>query len=306
MSRLILERLVHSVFVVLGASVVVYMLLHFTGGDIAASMLPDWATSEQTKEYRRKLGLDLPIHLQYVHWLGGVARGDFGLSFRNDLPAMDLVLERFPATIQLALVAQVIALLVAFPLGVLAAIRRGSWWDRACMGLALIGQSVPHFWLGLMLILLIAVEARWLPVSGREGPQYIILPALTLATAPLAQLARLVRSGMLDMLGQDFVTTARAKGLQEVIVLSRHALANALLPLVTVIGLELGSLLNGSVVVENVFAWPGVGRVLITALQQRDIPVVEAGVFLVAGVYIALNLAVDILYAFIDPRVRYA
>src|SRR6266540_2527888 len=245
MSRLILERLVHSVFVVLGASVVVYMLLHFTGGDIAASMLPDWATSEQTKEYRRKLGLDLPIHLQYVHWLGGVARGDFGLSFRNDLPAMDLVLERFPATIQLALVAQVIALLVAFPLGVLAAIRRGSWWDRACMGLA------------LMLILLIAVEARWLPVSGREGPQYIILPALTLATAPLAQLARLVRSGMLDMLGQDFVTTARAKGLQEVIVLSRHALANALLPLVTVIGLELGSLLNGSVVVENVFAWPG-------------------------------------------------
>jgi peptide/nickel transport system permease protein len=196
-------------------------------------------------------------------------------------------------------------MLVAFPLGILAAVRRGSWWDRGCMALALLGQSVPHFWLGLMLILLVAVQLRVLPVSGREGPEYLILPALTLATGPLAQLARLVRSGMLEMLGQDFVRTARAKGLAQGIVLTRHALRNALLPLITVIGLELGALLNGSVIIESVFAWPGVGRVLITALQQRDIPVVEAGVALIAGIYIGLNLLVDLLYAFVDPRVRY-
>jgi peptide/nickel transport system permease protein len=252
------------------------------------------------------MGLDLPIQDQYIHWLGGVLHGDFGTSFRNDLPAMDLVTERIPATAQLATVAEIVALAVAIPLGILAAVHRGSWWDRACMALALVGQSVPHFWLGLMLILVLAVQARLLPVSGRDSATSIILPALTLATGPLAQMARLTRSGMLEMLGQDFVRTARAKGLAERIVVSRHALRNALLPLVTVIGLELGALLNGSVVVESVFAWPGVGRVLVTALQQRDIPVVEAGVFLIAGVYIVANLIVDLMYAVIDPRVRYA
>ena len=305
MARLVLERLVQAIFVVFGVSLVVYVVLHVTGGDIAATMLPDWATASQVAQFRRQLGLDLPVHEQYLHWVAGVLRGDFGSSFRNDLPAMQLVMERFPATARLALTAEAVALGIAFPLGVLAALRRGSWWDRACMALALLGQSVPHFWLGLMLILIVAVNLRWLPVSGNEGPSYLILPALTLATAPLAQMARLVRSGTLEMLHQDFVRTARAKGLAESVVVSRHALRNALLPLVTVIGLELGTLLNGSVVVETVFAWPGVGRVVVTALQQRDIPVVEAGVFLIAGVYITINLGVDILYAAIDPRVRY-
>jgi peptide/nickel transport system permease protein len=305
MTKLVIERLFQAIFVLIGTSLMVFLILHWTGGDIAAAMLPDWATSEQVRQYRRKLGLDLPIHQQYLQWLASAVRGDFGLSFRNDLPAMALVLERFPATVQLALSAQLLAMAIAFPLGILAAVKRGSWWDRACMSLALLGQSVPHFWLGLMLILIVAVQLRWLPVSGREGPEYLILPALTLATGPLAQLARLVRSGMLEMLSQDFVRTARAKGLGQSTVLTHHALRNALLPLVTVMGLELGSLLNGSVVIEAVFAWPGVGRVLITALGQRDIPVVEAGVFLIAGIYIALNLAVDLLYAFIDPRVRY-
>jgi ABC-type dipeptide/oligopeptide/nickel transport system permease component len=304
-ARLVLERLVQAIFVVFGVSLVVYVVLHVTGGDIAATMLPDWATASQVAQFRRQLGLDLPVHEQYLHWVAGVLRGDFGSSFRNDLPAMQLVMERFPATARLALTAEAVALGIAFPLGVLAALRRGSWWDRACMALALLGQSVPHFWLGLMLILIVAVNLRWLPVSGNEGPSYLILPALTLATAPLAQMARLVRSGTLEMLHQDFVRTARAKGLAESVVVSRHALRNALLPLVTVIGLELGTLLNGSVVVETVFAWPGVGRVVVTALQQRDIPVVEAGVFLIAGVYITINLGVDILYAAIDPRVRY-
>ena len=305
MARLVIERLFQAVFVIFGVSLLVYFILHLTGGDIATGMLPDWATAAQVAKFRHDMGLDLPIHQQYLHWLSGVLRGDFGTSFRNDVAAIDLVMERFPATVRLALTAEAVALAIAFPLGILAALRRGSWWDRACMALALLGQSVPHFWLGLMLILVVAVNLRWLPVSGSEGPTYLILPALTLATAPLAQMARLVRSGTLEMLHQDFVRTARAKGLAESVVISRHALRNALLPLVTVIGLELGTLLNGSVVVESVFAWPGVGRVVVTALQQRDIPVVEAGVFLIAGLYIFINLGVDILYAAIDPRVRY-
>jgi ABC-type dipeptide/oligopeptide/nickel transport system permease component len=306
MLSLVAARLYQAVFVLVGVSAVVFLLLHVTGGDIAANMLPDWATAEQVSQFRHEMGLDLPVYQQYVHWLAGVLHGDFGSSFRNDLPAMDLVTERIPATAQLASVAEMMALSVAFPLGILAAVHRGSWWDRACMTLALVGQSVPHFWLGLMLILVLGVEVRWLPVSGRDTPSSVILPALTLATGPLAQMARLVRSGMLEMLGQDFVRTARAKGLAERIVVSRHALRNALLPLVTVVGLELGALLNGSIVVESVFAWPGVGRVLVAALQQRDIPVVEAGVFVIAGLYILINLAVDLAYAAIDPRVRYA
>jgi ABC-type dipeptide/oligopeptide/nickel transport system permease component len=306
MSRLIVQRLYQAVFVLIGVSLVVYLLLHLTGGDIAASMLPDWATNEQVERFRRQMGLDLPMHEQYLQWASGAIRGDFGQSFRNNLPAMQLILERFPATIQLALTAQLVALVIAFPLGILAALKRNSWWDRLCMALALLGQSVPHFWLGLMLILIVAVQLQVLPVSGREGPEYIILPALTLATGPLAQLARLVRSGMLEVLNQDYVRTARAKGLAEQLVVGRHALRNALLPLVTIIGLEMGALLNGSVVIESVFAWPGVGYLLVSALQQRDIPLVEAGVFLIASLYITINLAVDLLYAYIDPRVRYA
>jgi ABC-type dipeptide/oligopeptide/nickel transport system permease component len=305
LAQFIFQRLFQAIFVIFGVSLLVYLVLHLTGGDIAAGMLPDWATADEVAHFRQAMGLDLPIHEQYLQWLGGVLHGDFGTSFRNDAPAMELVIERFPATVRLALLAEALALVVAFPLGVLAALRRGSWWDRACMVLALAGQSVPHFWLGLMLILVVAVQLRWLPVSGSAGPENLILPALTLAVTPLAQLARLVRSGMLEVLHQDFVRTARAKGLAERLVVSRHALRNALLPLVTVIGLELGTLLNGSVVVENVFAWPGAGRVLVTALQQRDIPVVEAGVFLIAGLYIVINLGVDILYAALDPRVSY-
>ena len=289
----------------LGATLIVFGLLHFTGGNIARSLLPEWATDAQIAEFESKLGLDLPLHLQYFRWLGNVAQGDFGASLQSGLPAMELILERLPATIQLAVTATVLAVLVAFPLGTLAAIRRGSIWDRACMTLAVIGQSIPEFWLGLMLILLISVEAGWLPVSGRHEPASIILPALTLATGPIAIQSRLVRSGMIEVLGQDYVRTARAKGLKERIVIYRHAMRNALLPLVTIIGLEIGSLLNGSVIVEAVFAWPGVGRLLVDSLQRRDIPVVEAGVLLVAVIYVGLNLIVDILYGWIDPRVRY-
>jgi peptide/nickel transport system permease protein len=305
MQRLILRRLYQAFFVLFGTTIIVFALLHFTGGSIARSLLPEWSTPEQIAAFEAKLGLDLPIHEQYLRWLSGVVRGDFGNSFQTGLPALPLILERLPATIQLALVAQTIAILVAFPLGMLAALRRGSIWDRISMGLALLGQSMPHFWLGLMLILLFSVRAGWLPVAGRDSPESIILPAITLATGPIAMLSRLVRSGMVEVLENDYVRTARAKGLAERGVLMGHALRNALLPLITVIGLEIGSLLNGSVVIEAVFAWPGIGRLLVESLQRRDIPVVEGGVLLVAVMYVGLNLIVDIVYGWVDPRVRY-
>lgn len=306
MSQLVVRRLYQAIFVLLGTTLIVFVLLHMTSGDIARSLLPEWSTEEQIAQFEEKLGLHLPVHEQYLRWLGGVVRGDFGNSFQTGLPAMDIIIERLPATFQLALLAQAIAILVAFPLGIVAALRRGSIWDRLSMGFALLGQSMPHFWLGLMLILLVSVRAGWLPVSGRDTPASIILPAITLATGPIAILSRLVRSGMIEVMEHDYVRTARAKGLSERLVLTQHALRNALLPLITIIGLEIGALLNGSVVVEAVFAWPGVGRLLVESLQRRDIPVVEAGVLLVAVIYIFLNLIVDVLYGWIDPRVRFS
>jgi peptide/nickel transport system permease protein len=305
MQQLVFRRLYQACFVLIGTTMIVFALLHLTGGSIARSLLPEWSTEEQIADFEAKLGLDRPIPEQYMMWLGGVLRGDFGNSFTTGLPAMDIIMERLPNTIQLALVAQLIAILVAFPLGMLAALKRGSIWDRISMGFALLGQSMPHFWLGLMLILIVSVRLGWLPVSGKETPQSIILPAITLATGPIAILSRLVRSGMIEVMGHDYVRTARAKGLSEGRVLNGHAMRNALLPLITVIGLEIGSLLNGSVVIEAVFAWPGIGRLLVESLQRRDIPVVEAGVLLVAVMYVGLNLIVDVLYGWVDPRVRY-
>lgn len=305
MTYLVGSRLVQAVFVLLGTTIVVFMLINLAGGDIALNLLPETATPATVAEFQRKLGLDQPPIIQYVRWLGGVIRGDFGTSFLTNTSAMSMVLERLPATVQLATVALVTALAVSLPLGILAAVKRGSIWDRASMALALAGQSIANFWLALMMILLFAVVLRVLPVSGRDSPLSIVLPALALATGPMAQFSRLIRSGMLEVLGEDYVRTARAKGLPERSVVYRHALRNALLPFITIVGLEFGTLLNGSVVIETVFAWPGIGYLLVRSLTARDLPVIEAGVLLVAVIYVGLNLIVDILYTVIDPRVRY-
>jgi peptide/nickel transport system permease protein len=304
MARLIGERIAQAVFVLLGASVIVFLLIHETGGDIAGGLVRDTATAAQVATLRHKLGLDQPIYIQYLQWAWRMLHADFGNSFTTGFPALPMVLARFPATVELAVAAEAIALVLAVPLGVLAAVHRASWWDRACMSLALLGQSIPNFWLALMLILVFAVTLQWLPVSGRDTPLSIVLPAITLSVAPLAQFARLVRSGMLEILGQDYVRTARAKGLAESVVINKHALRNALLPFVTIVGLELGSLLNGAVIIETVSAWPGIGYLLVRALEARDIPVIEVGVLLVATIYVVLNLAVDLLYIKIDPRIR--
>lgn len=306
MMRLSFERVVQSVFVLFGASLIVFLMVHqSSGGDIAAGLVNvDTATPAQIAALRHKLGLDQPIYMQYLQWVWAILHGEFGNSFTTGLPALPMVIRRFPATAELAITAEVIALTVAVPLGVIAAVRRGSWWDRACMSLAVLGQSIPNFWLALMLILLLGVTLGWLPVSGMDSPISVIIPAVTLSVAPLASFARLVRSGMLEILGQDYIRTARAKGLAETVVINKHAFRNALLPFVTIVGLELGTLLNGAVIIETVSAWPGIGFLLVHALEARDIPVIEVGVLLVACLYVMLNLAVDLLYIRIDPRIR--
>lgn len=252
------------------------------------------------------MGFDQPVHIQYVRWLGRALRGDFGTSLRYGRPVFPLILERMPATLELALAAQVFALTLALPLGILAALRRNSIYDGMTMLGALIGQSMPGFWLGLMLMLIFGVVLRILPISGRAGLEHLILPTITLGGFFLTRDTRLIRSSMLEVLGQDHVTTARSKGLRESTVLWRHALKNALIPLVTVAGMDFGALLAGTVVTETVFAWPGVGRLIYMAINQRDYPLIQGTVFWIAVTIVTTNLLVDLSYAYLDPRIRLA
>jgi ABC-type dipeptide/oligopeptide/nickel transport system permease component len=252
------------------------------------------------------MGFDQPVHIQYLRWLGRAVRGDFGTSLRYTKPVLALILERMPATLELALSAQVFALTLALPMGVLAAAHRNSIYDRMTMLGTLIGQSMPRFWLGLMLMLIFGVALRILPVSGRAGPKHLILPTLTLGSFFLARDTRLIRSSMLEVLGQDYVTTARSKGLREGTILWRHAIKNVLIPLVTVVGMDFGTLLSGTVVIETVFAWPGVGRLIYMAIHQRDFPLIQAAVFVIAVIIVSINLLVDLSYTYLDPRIRLA
>src|SRR5882672_6762282 len=267
-------------------------------------MLPGDASVDELRALRHTLGLDQPFTTQYVSFLWSAVRGDFGESFRHQQPAFGLVLERLPATLELAFAALLLAVVVALPLGILAALHRGRLLDVVAMGLAVVGQATPYFWMGIMLILVVSVDLGWLPTSGRGGWQRLILPAITLGTHFAAVLARLTRTSMLEVLGQNFVTTARAKGLAERRVILAHALKNAAVPVVTLIGLQFGTLLGGAVVTETIFAWPGVGRLAVQSIFVRDYPVVQAGVLVLALVFVALNLLVDLLYGALDPRIR--
>jgi peptide/nickel transport system permease protein len=306
MAQYIIRRLLQAVLVVFGVVTVVFIILNLTG-DPVRLMLGEQASEEDITAVRRQLGLDRPLHEQYFKYLGNVARGDFGGSIRQrGLPAMDLVLERYPATLRLALTALAFSVLLATIFGIISAVKRFSVLDNVVMFLALFGQSVPNFWLGIMLILIFAVNLGWLPSQGFGGgdPRYLILPMLALAATPLARLTRLVRSGMLEILGQDYIRTARAKGLREGAVVIRHALKNAAIPLVTIIGLDMGALLGGAVVTETIFAWPGVGLLVIESINGRDFPVVQAAVFVIATSFVLINLLVDLIYTWLDPRVR--
>jgi peptide/nickel transport system permease protein len=292
------------VVALLGVTCVAFLLVSLSG-DPAFILLPPDAGVEQRAAFRRLYGLDRPLPVQYVSYVSHVARGDFGRSFAFGRPAIDVVLERVPATLLLTTAAVALGVAIGIPAGVLAAVRAGTLGDRAAMAMVLLGQSVPTFWLGLLMIRIFAVNLRWLPVSGYGGLN-LVMPALALGLYLAALLARLTRSEMLEALAQDYVRTARAKGLSERAVTIVHALKNALLPVVTLIGLQLGALLGGAVVTETVFAWPGVGTLILDAILRKDYPVLLAAVELVAAGFIVINMSLDLLYGYLDPRLRLA
>ncbi len=306
MTRYIVRRLALSLFVLFGVSVVVFGLIHLAPGDPARLMLYDTAPEEEVRAMRKTLGLDQPLYLQYWLFLSHALRGDLGRSLYYKQSALRIILEHLPATAELTFAALLVSLVVAVPIGVLSAVRRDTVWDYAGMLLATIGQATPVFWLGLMFILLFSVQWTMLPSSGRGGIENLLMPAVTLGAPLMALVTRLVRSGMLDILGEDYIRTARAKGLPGSTVVYRHALKNMLIPLVTVIGLQLGALLGGAVITETIFAWPGVGRLVVTAITARDYPLVQAATLLVSVYFVAINLLLDVLYVYIDPRIRVA
>jgi peptide/nickel transport system permease protein len=306
MKAYVLRRLWQSALTLVGVSVLVFVILRVVPGDPAKMLLPEGAPQSAVDELNRHLGLHEPLHVQYGLFLRSVFRGDFGQSFQYRAPALQVVTERLAATVQLALTALLITVGVGVSLGVVAAVRRGTRYDYAGTILAVLGQSLPNFWLGIMLILLFGVALRWLPTSGFETWWHLILPAVTLAAFPMALVARLTRSSMLEILGRDFIRTGRAKGLAERAVILRHALRNAAVPLLTVLGLQIGTLLGGAVITESVFAWPGMGKLVVDAIFFRDFPVVQTVLILSATIFVVINLLVDLLYTVIDPRIRYS
>jgi peptide/nickel transport system permease protein len=305
MSRFLARRLLHAALTLLGVSILVFVILRVIPGDPARMLLPEGAPQSAVEELDRQLGLHRPLLVQYAIFLHSAARGDFGQSFQYRAPAARVVWERVPATLALTAAAILVIVSVGVPIGLLAAARRRTAYDYAGITFAVLGQSLPNFWLGIMLILVFGVALRVLPTSGFEGWRYLVLPSLTLAAYPTAFVARLTRSGMLEVLNQDFVRTARSKGLAAPTVVLRHALANAAIPVLTVIGLQIGVLLSGAVITESVFAWPGIGKLIVDAIFSRDFPVVQTVLIGSAAAFVFVNLVVDLLYAVLDPRIRF-
>jgi ABC-type dipeptide/oligopeptide/nickel transport system permease component len=303
MLRFVLRRLVLSAFVLVGVMIVVFMIVRLSG-DPTGLMISQDASAEDVAKLRHEMGFDRPLLTQFLDFAAGAVRGDFGDSLRYREPAFSLVAERLGATLRLAAAALTVAVCVAIPAGIVSAVKRNTIWDRLAMFLALFGQSMPVFWFGILLILIVSVRLQWLPSSGDNGWKSIILPAITLGLYSTARITRLVRSEMIDTISQDYVRTARAKGLRERVVLYRHALRNALIPVITVIGIEAGSMLGGAVITETVFAWPGIGQLAVRAIFNRDYPLVQAIVFTIACTFVLINLIVDLLYAVLDPRVK--
>lgn len=311
MGRYLLRRLLASLVVLVGVTLLVFITLRLSGDPVQLLLRDGNPTQEDIARLRHALKLDRPLAQQYVGFVTSALQGDFGESLRYRTPALNEVLSRMPATIELSVAGYLFALLVAIPTGILSAVKRGGLTDFASRFVSLIGVSFPSFWLGLILILIFSVRLKWLPVSGRgqglvEGGKALILPSVTLGTAYAATLMRLLRSSLLEVLNQDFIRTARAKGLRDRTTIVRHALRNASIPVITVAGLQIGFLLSGSVIVEVVFSWPGVGRLVVDSIGARDYPIVQAAVVLLATALIAINLIVDVVYALVDPRIRYS
>lgn len=304
MLAFLLRRLAGSLAVLAGVATVVFFILHLTGDPAAIMVAPD-ATKAEIAAFRHAQGFDRPLVLQFVSYAGGLVHGDIGKSLRHETPALALVLERLPATMELAFFALGVMLLVAVPAGVVSAIKPNSAIDWIVRLFALVGQSAPTYWIGLMLILLFGVGLGWLPVSGIGGLRHLILPGLTLGFFSAAKIMRLTRASMLETLGTDYLRTAAAKGLAPVRVIVNHALRNAWLPIVTAVGIEFGTLLSGAIITENIFAWPGIGRLAVQGVLDRDFPVVEGVVLITATIFVLINVLVDVTYAVLDPRIRY-
>lgn len=303
MSTYIIRRLIQGILTFLGVSLLVFVMGRMTG-DPTRLLVPETATAEQRQAVRESLGLDKPILVQYGMFLYNMAQGDLGRSYLQRTEVTELVLSRMPATLQLALVSIVLSVIISIPIGVFVALKRNTIWDLFGSGLALLGQATPNFWLGMLLIIIFGVELKILPISGRGTPQHIILPAVTLALASVGYFVRLMRSSMLDVLGQDYMRTAKSKGATNTAILFQHGLKNALIPVITMMGMQFGNILTGAFIVETVFAWPGIGRLGVNSLFERDFPVIQGVIVLSSAVFVLSNLLVDVLYSVLDPRIR--
>lgn len=305
MGRYIVRRIAQSILVLIGVTFISFGVMFLTG-DPTLLLLGDTRgmSIEAIEEFRHNMGFDRPWLIQYGDFLWNAVRGDLGKSFYHGRPNMDLILETMPATIELALSAFVITVVVALPIGILSATKRNSLLDRASMSLALLAQSVPVFWLGLILIMIFGVKLMWFPISGRGTIRHLVLPAIALGAFSTARNARMIRSCLLEVLNDDYIRTARSKGVEEKIVIYKHALKNAMIPVITLLGMQFGFLLGGAVITETIFAWPGIGRLTVQAINTKDIPLVQASVITLASIFVVINLLIDLTYTLLDPRVR--
>lgn len=304
MAAYLVSRLFSALLVVFGVVCLVFLLIHLVPGDPVEIMLGETARAADREALRAALGLDRPLPLQLLSYVDGLLHLDLGQSLHSQRPISGILAERLPATLELAAVSLVFAIVIALPLGVIAATHRGRAADFSAMGFSMLGVSVPNFWMGPVLILVFSLWLGWTPVSGREGVASFVLPAITLGSALAAVLARMVRSSLLEVLGEDYIRTARAKGLSERSVVWKHALANAWLPVITLLGLQLGALLGGAVITETVFSWPGIGSLMVESIQKRDYPVVQGCVLVISLTYVLVNTLTDLVYAWVDPRIR--
>ncbi len=326
MLQYIIRRFLQMIPLLIGISILVFLLVHLSPGDPIRMLLGEDATDEDVARLNAVYGFDLPLPVQYFRWLKNALRGDLGVSIRQTIPVTTLIFERLGATLELAFMSVLIAILLGVPTGIFAATRRGTTWDYVSMVLALIGVSMPGFWLGLMLLSYVALHVDFLPMFGRnasvfrglwllitrfnatelvDGLRYVLLPAISIGSGMMAIIARLTRSSLLEVLSKDYIRTAQAKGLKQRVVVAKHALRNALLPVITIVGIQFGAMLGGAVVTETVFAWPGVGRLIVNAISQRDFPIIQGGVLMMAIIFTLVNLLVDISYALVNPRIRY-
>ena len=305
MSRFILRRLLLAIPTLLGVLVVAFLVLYVAPGDPVQSMIGERADSATIARLRAELKLDEPLYVRFGHYVGNILKGDLGRSYVTNRPITRDIIERFPKTMQLAGAAMLFAAFAGITLGILSARKPGGWSDRLALGIAYLGISFPVYWVGLLLILLFAVMLQWLPPSGYGSWQFLILPALALGMRSIAFLARVTRSSMLEALGADYVRTGRAKGLSETAVTLRHALRNAMIPIITVLGLDFGAYLTGSILTETIFSWPGIGRYVVNAIARRDLPAIQGAVLFLSAIFVLVNLLADIAYAKTDPRVAY-